>query len=172
MPVRPSRTYRPTTREIIAHRMTNKAVADGLLKKAPCCACGSTNALQAHHEDYHQPNCIAWLCSSCHRSRHGYLGWGLSGGTLDHLQDNHPPYHILPHYVSPSDKHWSAESKALLQENKEWELMWLLEKYGCVEIKTAKGFSHLLQAIYESVFQKHRLRVERSPMKLHITLPS
>lgn len=40
-----------------------------LLIKQPCKICGDPNA-QKHHEDYHKPLEIIWLCSECHINYH------------------------------------------------------------------------------------------------------
>ena len=129
--------------------------------------------MQAHHEDYHRPNWIAWLCTSCHRSRHRELGWGLTSGTLDHLRDNQPAYHEVldVHHRGLASRATSAGSIRLIHQNKERELLWLLKEYGTVEIKTGRRFSHLLESIYEQAFQKHCLQVITTPGLIRITLP-
>ncbi len=35
------------------------------------CACGSTENIQAHHEDYSKPMEVVWMCAVCHRKHHG-----------------------------------------------------------------------------------------------------
>lgn len=68
----------PPSRKV-AQLMVTAAIASGELKKKPCCICGSTGRVEAHHEDYSKPNVIAWLCPKDHRERHKELGWGLPG---------------------------------------------------------------------------------------------
>jgi hypothetical protein len=61
------------------HEIVKRALKRGDLAEQPCCVCGATFYMVAHHEDYSKPNVIAWLCKSCHVKRHRELGWGVSG---------------------------------------------------------------------------------------------
>lgn len=54
-----------------AHHMVNNRVHRGtMVKKTECEECGSTFAIEAHHEDYSKPLDVTWLCSACHKKRH------------------------------------------------------------------------------------------------------
>ena len=54
-----------------ATNAVNNALRDGRLKKAAACeACGSTNKLHGHHEDYSKPLDVMWLCPVCHANAH------------------------------------------------------------------------------------------------------
>lgn len=50
-----------------AHYLVRAAIRDGRLFKKPCENCGSTERVQAHHEDYWKPLDVRWLCFRCHR---------------------------------------------------------------------------------------------------------
>lgn len=52
-----------------AHAATHAALRRGLISRQPCQACGA-EPTDAHHEDYHAPLQIVWLCSSCHKAVH------------------------------------------------------------------------------------------------------
>jgi hypothetical protein len=49
--------------------ITQNAIKKGLLVKQPCRICGKLKA-EAHHEDYHSPLIVDWLCFKCHRELH------------------------------------------------------------------------------------------------------
>jgi hypothetical protein len=50
----------------------SNAVRDGRLTKGPCCKCGSTARVEAHHHDYSKPLDVRWVCFRCHREEeHG-----------------------------------------------------------------------------------------------------
>jgi len=50
-----------------------RALAKGFLKKLPCAMCGTTEDLEAHHEDYSRPLDVEWLCFRHHRELgHGH----------------------------------------------------------------------------------------------------
>lgn len=49
------------------------AVKRGELVRQPC-ACGRTDDVEAHHDDYKRPLDVAWLCPPCHKRRHKELG--------------------------------------------------------------------------------------------------
>jgi len=59
-----------------AHKAVYKAVQDGTLEKQPCERCGSSENLNAHHDDYSQPLSVEWLCSRCHHRHHAALRAG------------------------------------------------------------------------------------------------
>jgi hypothetical protein len=66
-----------------AHKAVDAAVESGkLIRPASCERRHSTpppafidghehSQIQAHHEDYDQPLYVQWLCTRCHRIRHG-----------------------------------------------------------------------------------------------------
>lgn len=58
----------------IAHLAVTMAKKAGTLVPMPCCVCGSTEKIEAHHEDYTKPNVIVWLCLPCHRAHHAAMG--------------------------------------------------------------------------------------------------
>lgn len=53
-----------------AHKAVAKALKAGTLKKEPCCVCGSTHKLNAHHEDYTKPLEVMWHCRFHHVELH------------------------------------------------------------------------------------------------------
>lgn len=62
-----------------AHSWVNNAVRRGqLLKKDDCEECGSSFALEAHHDDYDKPTQVRWLCSLCHKRWHSQHGEALN----------------------------------------------------------------------------------------------
>ncbi|MBE3118319.1 MAG: hypothetical protein IMZ50_06125 [Candidatus Atribacteria bacterium] len=55
-----------------AHRIVERALANGSLKRGPCEVCGSLNS-HAHHRDYSKPLEVTWLCRLDHNRIH-HLG--------------------------------------------------------------------------------------------------
>jgi hypothetical protein len=53
-----------------AHGIVTRAILSGKLLKQNCEACGSTNGVEAHHEDYNKPLDVNWLCVPHHIARH------------------------------------------------------------------------------------------------------
>lgn len=55
-----------------AHNAVAQALKDGRLQKpSQCCGCIRIGSdLVAHHEDYHWPLAVWWLCRACHDLRH------------------------------------------------------------------------------------------------------
>jgi hypothetical protein len=49
-----------------ARQMVKVALKSGVLIKQPCVDCGSPK-VHAHHENYHQPLEVIWLCVPHHR---------------------------------------------------------------------------------------------------------
>lgn len=49
--------------------ITQNAMKTGLLIKQPCQKCGELK-VEAHHEDYHTPLSVDWLCLKHHRELH------------------------------------------------------------------------------------------------------
>ncbi|KKK52352.1 hypothetical protein LCGC14_3105780 [marine sediment metagenome] len=45
----------------------------GKLQKLPCCICGLTDNLEAHHEDYNKPLEVVWFCRTHHLEYHKNL---------------------------------------------------------------------------------------------------
>jgi len=41
-------------------------VKRGTLTPGPCETCGTTESVEAHHEDFSAPAAVRWLCSRCH----------------------------------------------------------------------------------------------------------
>ena len=64
---RRGRNYKPDSQKIRAHNMVSRAVRAGALVRQPCEHCGSTESIEAHHEDYDKPLDVMWLCPRCHR---------------------------------------------------------------------------------------------------------
>jgi hypothetical protein len=57
-------------KDIIKYRArtaVGNALRDKRLIKEPCCLCGSTEKVEAHHSDYSKPLAIVWKCFKCHR---------------------------------------------------------------------------------------------------------
>jgi len=61
-----------------AQQMVNNAIRDGKLFKEPCCVCGATKNIHAHHDDYLKPLNIRWMCARCHHRWHSLHGEGLN----------------------------------------------------------------------------------------------
>lgn len=53
-----------------ARSLVSKAIKDGALHKLPCELCGSSENVQAHHDDYTKPLDVTWLCVKCHKQWH------------------------------------------------------------------------------------------------------
>jgi hypothetical protein len=51
-------------------RLTQYYIYSGKLKRQPCERCGSSDNIQAHHEDYSKPRDVMWLCPIHHAERH------------------------------------------------------------------------------------------------------
>lgn len=52
-----------------AHKIVQRAIKVGFLKKKKCKDCGALK-VQAHHTHYNKPLTVVWLCQSCHSLRH------------------------------------------------------------------------------------------------------
>lgn len=50
--------------------MTRQYVKRGILIKQPCVKCGTSENIEAHHEDYTKPLDVLWLCREHHRELH------------------------------------------------------------------------------------------------------
>ena len=58
-----------------AYRIVWKALKAGTLRVALCCErCGKIprkrNHIHAHHDNYHTPLDVRWLCNKCHKQWH------------------------------------------------------------------------------------------------------
>lgn len=49
-----------------AHNILNTALHAGKITRQPCQVCGSTQRVEAHHEDYSKPLEVEWLCRKHH----------------------------------------------------------------------------------------------------------
>jgi hypothetical protein len=56
-----------------AHNAVARALKKGLIERKPCCMCGSTLNIHAHHDDYSKRLDVMWLCVIHHKARHAYL---------------------------------------------------------------------------------------------------
>lgn len=64
------------------HILVAKAIREGVLIRQPCNQCGGpASKSHAHHEDYSRPLDVTWVCSRCHRLRHGELKREANGPT-------------------------------------------------------------------------------------------
>lgn len=63
--------YRTEKPEIYrARKSVEVALRNGKIQKGPCEKCGTTENVQAHHDDYSKPLHVRWLCAAHHRERH------------------------------------------------------------------------------------------------------
>ncbi len=56
-----------------AHGAVARALKSGKIERIPCCMCGTTEKIHAHHDDYSKPLEVMWLCVVHHKSRHAFL---------------------------------------------------------------------------------------------------
>lgn len=56
--------------------LTRHYVSTGAIQKLPCRDCSSPD-VQAHHENYHDPMAVIWICLDCHRRLHMEARRGL-----------------------------------------------------------------------------------------------
>jgi len=61
-----------------AHRMVQYHIRKGSLVPEDCEACGESNNIHAHHDDYSRPLNVRWLCAACHHEHHKIHGPGLN----------------------------------------------------------------------------------------------
>ena len=61
-----------------AHVIAGNAIRSGAIVKHPCEYCGSID-VHAHHDDYHYPLAVRWLCPKHHKQWHEENGEGLNG---------------------------------------------------------------------------------------------
>ncbi len=50
-----------------------------LVNPGQCSACGGSNKVEAHHDDYAKPLAVRWLCRACHKTWHKLNGKALNG---------------------------------------------------------------------------------------------
>lgn len=83
-----------------AHNRVSKALADGRLKRPPCCEeCGDEDhQLHAHHDDYLRQLDVRWLCATCHKAWHDKHG---EAANADHLPL--PQFHMKDRRAAASD---------------------------------------------------------------------
>lgn len=58
-----------------AHYALASALRRGLIDRGPCEVCGAVHGVDSavihgHHEDYHKPMAVNWLCQRHHRQLH------------------------------------------------------------------------------------------------------
>jgi len=54
-----------------ASLLLNNAVRSGKIKKPQkCSACNAECRIMGHHEDYHKPLDVVWVCQICHKKIH------------------------------------------------------------------------------------------------------
>jgi len=72
---------------LAAHGAVKTAIRQGKLTRQPCRDCGTSERVQAHHEDYAKPLDVVWLCPKHHREAHRNIpklvDWR---DTIDHEQ--------------------------------------------------------------------------------------
>ena len=61
-----------------ATNMVSNAKRGGKLFTEPCCECGSTEKIHAHHDDYAKPLNVRWLCAAHHKQWHRDNGEGAN----------------------------------------------------------------------------------------------
>ena len=52
--------------KVRAEDMVHRAIRSGKLIRQPCEVCGSTDDVEAHHDDYNKPLDVHWLCTEHH----------------------------------------------------------------------------------------------------------
>lgn len=57
----------------IARSRVSVALSRGHLTRQPCEVCGSTDRLEAHHDDYDRPLDVRWFCRLHHLAHHRAL---------------------------------------------------------------------------------------------------
>lgn len=51
-----------------ARKAVHSARRRGQIKRGPCLFCGTTERIEAHHEDYSKPLAIVWVCKTHHHA--------------------------------------------------------------------------------------------------------
>ena len=65
--------------KVRARRKVAYEISLGNIKSKPCEKCGYKGVTHAHHDDYHYPLNIRWLCPACHREWHDQNGEAPNG---------------------------------------------------------------------------------------------
>ena len=66
---RPFRTYEQIFKDNV-RKFTWARINDGTLIRLPCEVCGVNESVDAHHDDYHKPLDVRWLCKKHHYEHH------------------------------------------------------------------------------------------------------
>lgn len=90
-----------TKKARVAHAKVTQAIRRGDIVRQPCCVCGTTQKVHAHHEDYARPLHVAWLCASHHTRLHQ---WGVSPAQL---RLHHYRVHLVQELF---DTQWSLDA--------------------------------------------------------------
>jgi hypothetical protein len=69
------RRKRYPEKEIARSSVANAIKDKRLSRKTTCEICGSTEKIEAHHEDYSKPLNVKWLCFVCHRKQHNQYNY-------------------------------------------------------------------------------------------------
>lgn len=56
-----------------AHTLVHNRLRSGEIVRQPCEVCGTTENIQAHHDDYSKPLEVRWLCQIHHKIVHGFI---------------------------------------------------------------------------------------------------
>ena len=71
-------TFEKNPTEYNAHKVTEAAIAAGVLKRPDKCSIcgisGSVRRIEAHHDDYMKPLDVIWACTPCHKRLDGERG--------------------------------------------------------------------------------------------------
>jgi hypothetical protein len=67
--------------KVLARNRLKNAIRFGLIERGPCDVCGTTEGIEAHHEDYSRPLDVRWLCRKHHGEVHtrNRVGWDDGG---------------------------------------------------------------------------------------------
>ena len=53
-------------------KLTHLLISQGYVEIKPCEVCGTTELLEAHHDDYNKPEQVRWLCRKHHAEHHAF----------------------------------------------------------------------------------------------------
>lgn len=62
--------YKEKTFKENVRSFTRQCIKNGILIREGCKVCGTTETVEAHHEDYGKPLDVIWLCRNHHREHH------------------------------------------------------------------------------------------------------